>query len=139
KRRKRMGENEIIERSRTMTPFEIWQDPQTKVTFYFSHSDENLTTGVMVIPSHTELPKHNRPKAFENLVQVSGKCVMKVFDENENMTERALGVGDTLRMKKGQWHIHSNPYEETSYTLFKAEGDITEIVKVLRENYTKVG
>lgn len=122
----------------TETPFEIWQDPQTKVTFYFSHSDENLTTGVMVIPPKTELPKHNRPKAFENLVQVSGKCVMIVFDESENSTEHTLEVGSTLRMEKGQYHIHSNPFDEISYTLFKAEGDITEVMKVLRENFKRL-
>lgn len=121
-----------------MIPFEVWQDPDTKVIFYFSHSDENLTTGVMVIPPKTELPKHNRPKAFENLVQVSGKCVMKVFDDNDDVTEYTLEVGKDLRMDKGQFHIHSNPFDEPSYTLFKAEGDITEIMKVLRQNFTKL-
>lgn len=122
-----------------MIPFEVWQDPATKVAFYFSHSDESLTTGVMVIPPKTELPKHNRPKAFENLLQVSGKCVMGVFDEDENITEHTLEVGSKLRMEKGQFHIHSNPFEETSYTLFKAEGDITEVMKVLRESFTRIG
>jgi quercetin dioxygenase-like cupin family protein len=121
------------------TPFEVWQDPQTKVIFYFSYSDENLTTGVMEIPAGAELPKHNRPKAFENLVQVSGRCLMKVFDGNDNPTEHILEAGDTLRMEKGQYHIHSNPYSEPSYTLFKAEGDITEIMKVLRSNFTRLG
>ena len=122
-----------------MTPFEIWQDPATKVTFYFSHSDKKLTTGVMEIPAGAALPKHSRPRAFENLVQVAGKCRMEVFDENENSTEHILGIGDTLRMERGQFHIHSNPFEETSYTLFKAEGDITEIMKVLRNNFRKLG
>jgi quercetin dioxygenase-like cupin family protein len=121
-----------------MTPFEIWQDPQTKVTFYFSHSDEILTTGVMVIPPKTELPKHNRPKAFENLVQVSGKCIMKVSGENDSVTEHTLEVGSKLRMNKGQFHIHSNPFSETSYTLFKAEGDISEVMKVVRENFARL-
>lgn len=121
------------------TPFEIWQDPQTKVTFYFSHSDENLTTGVMEIPAGAELPKHNRPKAFENLVQVSGKCLMKVFSDNDSFTEHTLEVGDKLHMEKGQYHIHSNPFDKPSYTLFKAEGDITEVMKVLRDNFTRLG
>lgn len=118
-----------------MTPFEIWRDPNTKVTFYFSHSDENLTTGVMMIPGKAELPKHNRPKAFENLVQVSGKCKMIVFNEDGSSFEKILSPGDTLRMEKGQYHIHSNPFDEKSYTLFKAEGDITEVMKVLRETF----
>lgn len=121
-----------------MTPFEIWQDPETKVTFYFSHSDENLTTGVMMIPAGAALPKHNRPNAFENLVQVSGSCLMQVFDNNDSSVDHVLKPGDTLRMEKGQFHIHSNPYSEPSYTLFKAEGDITEVMKVVRETFIKV-
>ncbi len=121
-----------------MAPFEIWQDPITKVRFYFSHSDKDLTTGVMEIPSGAELPKHNRPKAFENLVQVAGQCVIKVFN-GDDVTEHTLNVGDTLRMEKGQHHIHSNPFSETSQTLFKAEGDITEVIKVLREGFTRLG
>ncbi len=121
-----------------MTPFEIWRDPKTRVIFYFSHSDENLTTGVMEIPPETELPKHNRPMAYENLVQISGKCNMKVFAE-EKVSEKVLKVGDKLRMEKGQFHIHSNPFKETSYTLFKAEGDITEIMAILRENFERIG
>lgn len=121
-----------------MTPFEIWQDPKSKVTFYFSHSDDKQTTGVMEIPPDAVLPKHNRPKAYENLVQISGKCKMEVFDDNEQSTDVVLEVGSTLRMEKGQFHIHSNPYTETSYTLFKAEGDITEVMKVLRQNFIKL-
>jgi quercetin dioxygenase-like cupin family protein len=75
----------------TDTPFEVWQDPNTKVIFYFSYSDENLTTGVMEIPAGAELPKHNRPKAFENLIQVSGKCLMKVFYDTDNVIEHISG------------------------------------------------
>ena len=118
--------------------FEIYQDPITKVIFYFSHSDQNFTTGVMEIPPHAELPKHNRPKAFENLIQISGKCLMKVFVANDEIIEHELSAGDTLRMEKGQFHIHSNPFDEVSLTIFKAEGDITEVMKFIRENYAAI-
>ena len=64
---------------------------------------------------------------------------MKVFDDDGNVTEHTLEVGRKLRMKKGQYHIHSNPFSETSYTLFKAEGDITEVMRALRENFTRLG
>lgn len=121
-----------------MTPFEIWKDPNTGVVFYFSHSDETLTTGVMMIPAGQELPKHNRPLAYENLVQVAGKCKMTVFESDDNSTEKVLDVGDSLRMEKGQYHIHANPFDEPSYTLFKAEGDITEVMKVLRANFERL-
>ncbi len=121
-----------------MNPFEVWEDPATGVRFYFSHSDTNFTTGVMMIPAGKELAKHNRPLAVENLVQVSGKCLMKVFDENDSSTDHILEVGSVLSMPKGQYHIHSNPYQETSYTLFKAVGDITAIVENVRQNFKKV-
>ena len=73
------------------------------------------------------------------LVQVSGKYHINVFDDGDNATEHILEAGDTLRMGNGQYHIHSNPFNETSYTLFKAEGDITEIMKVLRSNFIRLG
>lgn len=122
----------------SMQAFEVWEDPQTHVRFYFSHSDNQFTTGVMVIPPHTELPKHNRPLAVENLVQVSGACLMKVFDENDVPTDHALKIGDNLSMPKGQFHIHANPNDEPSATLFKAVGDITAVVDVLRRNFTPI-
>ncbi len=121
-----------------MMPFEVWKDPVTGVEFCFSHSDEFLTTGVMYLPPGAELPKHNRPKAFENLIQTSGKCKMTVFNEDGTSFEKVLKPGDSLRMEKGQYHIHSNPFDEKSHTLFKAEGDITEVMKVLREDFERV-
>ncbi len=121
-----------------MIGFELWRDKTTGVVFYFSHSDENLTTGVMEIPANTELPKHSRPLAYENLVQISGKCVMEVFNDDDTSQELTLAVGDTLRMKKGQSHIHKNPFDQISSTLFKAEGDISEVMKVLRTNFEQL-
>ncbi len=122
-----------------MMPFETWKDPATGVEFVFSHSDENFTTGVMYIPPHSELPKHNRPKAFENLKQIAGKCNMIVFDlEGDGSFSKVLSPGDELSMEKGQFHIHANPFEEKSYTLFKAEGDITEVMRALRENFMRI-
>ena len=122
-----------------MNSFETWRDPKTNVEFCFSHSDTDFTTGVMYLPPHSELPKHNRPKAFENLQQISGKCQMTVFElDSEDSFDEVLSPGDILQMKKGQYHIHANPFDEKSFTLFKAEGDITDIMKVLRENFQKI-
>lgn len=120
-------------------PFETWQDPATGAEFCFSHSDENFTTGVMYLPPGCELSKHNRPNAFENLKQIAGKCKMTVFDlEGDGSFDKVLSPGDELRMEKGQYHIHANPFDEKSYTLFKAEGDITDIVKTLKESFTRI-
>ena len=91
-----------------------------------------------MIPAGVELPKHNRPLAIENLVQVAGTCLMKVFNDDDTVTEHILEVGTTLSMPQGQFHIHANPYTETSYTLFKADGDITAIVENVRQSFISV-
>lgn len=121
-----------------MQAFEVWEDPGTLACFYFSHSDPAFTTGVLVLPPHTELPKHNRPLAVENLVQVSGRCRIQVFGKDDAVTEHVLEVGNNLSMPKGQFHIHSNPYDEPSATLFKAVGDITAVVAALRQQFRRI-
>lgn len=122
----------------THTAIEAWQDSATGVNFYFSHSDEHFTTGVMVIPPRTELPKHNRPLAAENLVQIAGTCLVKLFDEHDATTERALEAGSYLLIPRAQFHIHANPHDETSHTLFKADGDITAIMQTIRNTFTPI-
>jgi quercetin dioxygenase-like cupin family protein len=117
---------------------EIFETSDGKAKFYFSHSDENCTTGVLHLEAGAALPKHNRPLAFENLTQLQGKCLMTLFDENDKPTEIELAVGEGIRMHKGQWHIHANPYEEVSLTMFKADGNIQEVMKVIRETSKKL-
>lgn len=116
----------------------IYESPDRKARFYFSHSDSQLTTGVMVLQPGAVLSKHNRPHAFENLTQVAGRCFMTLFDEKDVPAEIELRVGEGVRMDKGQWHIHANPYDEVSLTLFIADGDITEIMETLRKTFTKI-
>lgn len=113
-------------------PIEIYEAENGGTIFYFSHSDNKLTTGVLVLKPGVALPKHNRPLAIENLTQISGKCLMTLFNANNEPREIELAAGEGIRMPKGQWHIHANPYEEVSVTLFKAEGDISEIVKSIK-------
>lgn len=117
---------------------EIYETQDGKARFYFSHSDNGHTTGVLVLQPHAALPKHNRPHAVENLTQVGGTCLMSAFDEHDVSNDIELLVGEGVRMPKGQWHIHANPYNEVSVTLFKAEGDITDIVKTLKQSATKI-
>lgn len=119
-------------------PIEIYETPDGKARFYFSHSNKDFTTGVLVLQPGTALPKHNRPLAFENLSQVIGTCRMTLFDEKDVPTDYDLHVGEGIRMEKGQWHIHANPFEEVSATLFKAEGDITEIMHTLRSSNKEI-
>ena len=111
----------------------IYETPDKKARFYFSHSDKNVTTGVLVMEPGKALVKHNRPCAIENLTQVYGKCLMTLFDDDNKTKEYELVIGEGVKMPKGQWHIHANPYDEISITIFKADGDIVDIVKHIIE------
>lgn len=123
-----------------MSVFETWESPDKQARFCFSHSDEQFTTGVLILQPGAQLPKHNRPLAFENLLQLSGECVMTILkDEADQGEGHTLRPGDSLRMEKGQWHIHANPFPAASLTLFKAEGDITSVMKTVRETFTRIG
>ncbi|HSX35128.1 MAG TPA: hypothetical protein VLF62_05810 [Candidatus Saccharimonadales bacterium] len=122
-----------------MPAFEIWEEPSQEVRFCFSHVSKDFSTGVLLMKSDTELPKHNRPLAEENLLQIEGRCQVTLLGEKgEVEATYDLTPGTSLRMKKGQWHVHANPFPEPSTTQFKAEGDITEIVQTMRDNYTNV-
>jgi quercetin dioxygenase-like cupin family protein len=121
-------------------PFETWRTDDG-ATFVFSYSDDKLTTGALILQPGAKLPKHNRPVGYENLTQLSGRSEMTVYDmTDEEKIEKVVELqnGEVLRMQRGQWHIHANPYDEISITFFKLVGDITEIMKILRENNIKV-
>ena len=122
-----------------MAAFEVWDSPDGQVRFCFSHTGSDFTTGVMILQPGAALPKHNRPLAIENLLQLQGTCQMTLVDEAGKQERiHVLRPGDSLRMEKGQWHIHANPTAELSLTLFKAEGDITAIVAALRQTFEPV-
>jgi quercetin dioxygenase-like cupin family protein len=119
--------------------FEMWEDPATEARFCFAHVGEDFSTGVLVLKADSELQKHNRPHASENLLQISGHCQVTLLAEDGAVQATYdLTPGTSIRMQKGQWHIHVNPFPELSVTQFKAEGDITEIVETMRHKFTKV-
>ncbi|MCX6727279.1 MAG: cupin domain-containing protein [Candidatus Saccharibacteria bacterium] len=122
-----------------MSVFETWESSDGKARFSFSHSDEIFTTGILTLQPGAELARHNRPLARENLLQISGSCKMTLSDENgDNEHVHELTPGISLSMDKGQWHVHANPFDEESITLFKADGDITAVMKVVRETMVKI-
>jgi quercetin dioxygenase-like cupin family protein len=122
-----------------MAAFEVWDDPSGQVRFCFSYAGTDFTTGVMVLRPGAILPKHNRPQACEDLLQLQGACRMTLLDETgAEQAVHELRPNDSLSMKKGQWHIHANPTSEESFTLFKAEGDISGIVEALRKTFVSV-
>jgi quercetin dioxygenase-like cupin family protein len=124
-----------------MKEFEIYETPDGLARFSFSHSDQNFTTGVLTLSPGASLPVHNRPGGFENLTQIYGKCEILLFDEqndSEPVRTLELNVNDTLVINRGRWHIHSNPTDGISITLFKLVGDITDIMNTLRKTSVEV-
>ena len=93
-----------------MNYIEAYEDKERIVKFYFNHSDENFTIGVMIIKPNSELSKHNRQLAVENLVQIHGTCVMKLFSDETTFEKKIMTPGTYIQSPHAQFHIHSNPY-----------------------------
>ena len=70
----------------------------------------------------------------ESLFQLKGKCLMKLFGKDGSVKEVVLNEGDSLDIPPGNQHIHANPYDEVSLTLWKASGDIIEILDKIRQS-----
>ena len=103
-----------------------------QAVFYLGESNEQYSDGYLELAPHTSLTIHNREGSIENLTQSSGKCVMIVFD-TEQGTNHLLHEGDGLTIKpEGAWHIHSNPFDETSITYWKFDGDIRNVIDAIR-------
>lgn len=111
--------------------FEKYDIPERYIMI--AYSDQNLSVGILEISPGKELSKHNRP-VLESLFQIKGKCVMKLFEDDGSVNEVILEEGENTNIPLLKFHIHSNPYEEKSITLWKASGDITEIINKIRNN-----
>lgn len=59
---------------------------------------------------------------------------MKLFEENDSITNVKLKEGDSIDIPANKFHIHSNPSGSVSITLWKANGDITSIIEDIRKN-----
>ena len=117
---------------------EIYDSVDGNSRFYIAYSGKDFSTGIMVIKPGISLPKHNRPLAIENLTQISGKCLIKIIDEDEKITDYELNSGESIKIEKGKYHIHANPHEDISVTLWMADGDIVDIIETIRKIYRKV-
>ena len=98
-----------------------------------SHSSKEFSTGYMEITIGKELAKHNRP-VWEHLMQIKGSIEIKLF-EGESFKIVKLNENDTLDIPPFQFHIHSNKNGvENSLTIWKTDGDITDIINNIRKN-----
>ena len=101
-----------------------------------SESSTDLSIGLLDLNPGKELAKHNRP-VDEELLQVHGSCVMKLYESNGVIKEVVLHKGESLTIPANQYHIHSNPTDGQSLTLWKFPGDITEVIAHIRQNFPK--
>lgn len=101
--------------------------------FYLGESTAEQSVGYLELPAHTSLTIHNRLGGIENLTQVEGECVMIIFD-NPIGSNYKLSKGDKLQVTpEGVWHIHSNPFDATSLTYWRFDGDIRKIIESIRK------
>lgn len=115
--------------------FEIYKLTQGKIAF--SYTTKNLNIGALCLNPHQELPKHNRP-VTEELLQVAGTSLMKLFNGDTLIREITLHENDTLTIPANQFHIHTNPTNEISVTMWRFEGDITQVLEGIRKNHQKL-
>jgi len=114
---------------------EIYEIPQGKMVIAFSNED--LSIGLLKLDPKQELDKHNRP-VKEELVQISGVCTIKFFDNDKLKKEVTLKESEKLEILSNQFHIHSNPTNETSITLWKFEGNIVEVIEDIRDKFKRI-
>ena len=103
-----------------------------------THSDAKMSLGLLDLLPGEKLAKHNRP-VDEELVQIYGTSLYQLFDkDNKVFKEVELKEGEKVVIPARQFHIHSNPYKKRSITLWKFEGDITEIIQNIRDSFEEV-
>lgn len=114
---------------------EIYKLPQGKIAISFY--DKNLSIGLLELDPKQELSKHNRP-VDEELVQIYGTSLIKLFDGDKLVKEVVLNENKRLLVPANQFHIHANPTGEKSITLWKFKGDIVDIIEKIRRNFKKI-
>ena len=114
---------------------EIYQLPQGKITII--SYDKNSSTGLLELNPNQALEKHNRP-VDEELVQIQGSCIMKLFSDGKLVKEVILNEGEKLIIPANQYHIHSNSSNGKSITLWKFEGNIVDVIENIRNSFKKI-
>lgn len=98
--------------------------------------DENRCPGTLELDPHEGLEKHKRP-VEEQLIQLHGSCVMKLFD-GETVAEVRLDEGDTLDIPADTFHAATDPTDDPSVTMWRFDGDIRSIVEDIRDEFRPV-
>ena len=111
--------------------FETCEIDEGKIVI--AYSDENISFGYLEVNPKMEFKKHNRP-CLECLYQIKGTATMVLFDENDNEEEIILNEGEEMEIPLGKNHIHANRGSEICISMWKAKGDIREILDNIRRS-----
>lgn len=103
---------------------ETYELPQGKITICFSN--DKVSLGILELDPGKEMPEHSRP-VDEHLLQLAGTSVLRLGKRYTKLSE-----GDEFVIPANKSHIHSNSDNKTSLTLWKFEGDITDIINTIR-------
>lgn len=109
---------------------EVYKIPEGKIIII--HSDKKFSFGLLELNPKKELALHNRPVA-EELMQIYGSSIIKIFG-NKNERNIKLDKNKKIKIPAKQYHIHSNPTNKKSITLWKFNGDIMKIITEIRKN-----
>ena len=102
--------------------------------FYLGESNKERSVGYLELKPCSSLPLHDRKGGIEHLTQVKGSCLMVVFDSPTG-TNHKIDEGEQLSLEpEGVRHIHANPFDETSLTYWRFEGDIRHGIEGIRRS-----
>ncbi len=108
---------------------EIYKIKEGEITIV--HDEPKLSIGLLELNPNQSLDKHHRPIA-EDLLQIQGESIIKIFNGDKLESKRILKKGEHIKIPANMNHIHSNETGNSSLTLWKFNGDISEILKAIR-------
>ncbi len=109
--------------------FEVCKIEEGKIVI--AHSDANISVGFLEINPNSEFKKHNRP-CVETLYQIRGTAAMILFDDEDNLEEIVLQEDEEVEIPARKYHIHANRTSDPCIQMWKAKGDIREILDDIR-------
>lgn len=114
---------------------EIYESSECRI--FIGPSTKESSIGFLELNPRKKLSRHSRP-VDEELVQIEGISTMTLFSSH-SVEEITLKKGDYLKIPANKPHIHENRSSGKSLTLWKFEGDITEVIEKIISASKKIG
>ncbi len=111
---------------------ELIRIPQGRV--FIKQTAADVSEGLLLLDPGQEISGHNKP-IFEELEQLKGESVIRIYEETAVIMERHLKPGDKYTIPWNKTHSHANPGTTASVLKWKFRGDATDIVNLIRINY----